>query len=279
VPLVPLVAQWNRMPALYTMLGFVAWLALIGSVVSLRMLRDDGVRALWFQVVVPGLVAGLTTAMFSSNNEIGFGVGALPAGQAIVGILAIAGGRYFESANAKNAMIVAATVTLCWLIPSAQQYLPGGVYRDDDVWRLDALIDHGPFAGLRTTSLKLAYLHQLESDLVAVESPRGRVMFFYNFPAGYLMTPMLPAPPSVWTLPGAAARRGDHLPYFFDERSRWPDVVVRMVRVPYMNKISALNDYSAGDRLNDAFRSYTMVIVRDDYQILQRSESRVFAKN
>ena len=258
LPIVPVAAFLEQFPVLYATLGFTSWLALLGLVASCFLWRDECLRPLITGAIIPGVIAGTTTAISSSNAAVAFGVGSLPAAQAMVAMLVILSGRR---------VIAFAVASLCWFIPSVEQYWPTAVYRDDDVWRLSARVPSGPYAHIRTSPAKLAWLLQIQSDIARIEKPGGRIFFFYDFPAGYLMSRSRSASPTTWTMPIATARASDRLPGLFAERG-WPDVMVRLRRIPFTRTIANRNAYLPADPLNAAFRDYRVAIARDDYDIL-----------
>jgi hypothetical protein len=268
VPLVPLVAAWDRLPVLYSTMGFVTWLAIIGAFIGIGLWGNSDARRLLILAVLPGIVAGCTVSFFSSNGHINFGVGALPAAQAAVALLAL----LLQRRLIEHELIIAATLTFCWLIPTAEQFRSTAVYREDDIRYLRATVPRGPWAGLRTTPEKLAFITNLQRDLARVERVGGRVFFYYDFSAGYLMTPrMSPAGPSTWTAADARARVADQLPGWFAEHHRNPDVVVQMLNVRYAKNVTRVHDYPPSDPLSAAFSGYRVAIANDLYRVLVSS--------
>jgi len=220
---------------------------------------------------VPALAAGIVSGYTSSNGWMQMDVGLLPA-MVLSGVfLALAlAPRAGESdrvrallpglALACLAGILAVTVTYQY------QFLPRAVPYS----HLTVTVHGGPYAGVRTTPQRAAYLAQLRSDLASVARPSDRLLVFYEEPAFYLFWPYRTATNSVLLasvkglneagvtgpLPPAT------LAYYRRERIL-PDVVVRVIGASGMSPRVLEQLYCGGLR-------YDLVLRRQQYAIFRR---------
>ena len=152
-------------------------------------------RRLFAAVWVPALVAGLATAWSSNNGGVNFGVGFLPAIFVTTAFLMWA----LEDAGAAPLAVLPAVV-----VPALLLVLGWPVYRDGPVSTLDATVSSGPFAGLKTSLNKKLWLEEIGRDLERV-SPCCRIVFFRDFPGGYLLF----TPGRTRRAPGSPPSRGE----------------------------------------------------------------------
>lgn len=145
------------------------------------------------------------------------------------------------------------------------------VYRDGAADTLRARVHGGAYAGLLTSARKRAFLTLLRRDLAA-SGPRCRILFFADFPAGYLLTRARPDTNGAWTATVAPADvpsyQGALLACY--RRHGFPDVVVLMRRIPYAAPTSArIERYRQGEPLLAMLRqrSYRLVAGRLDYAV------------
>lgn len=261
--LLPLLA-WPPRAGFYTAsLEYVAhygWLALpLYPAVS----RRPGAGALLVAVWLPALVAGSTTAYSSANGGVNFGIGFFPATIVTTVFLTWA----LEETGLPR--WVSTAPALCVLGMLLFTSIP--VYRDGTVNTLRARIHGGAYAGLLTSVRKRAFLTLLRRDLAGL-GPRCRILFFNDFPAGYLLTDARPDTNGAWTATVApadvASYQGALLRYY--RRRGFPDVVVLMRRIPYGAPTSArIEHYRPGEPLLAALRQrrYRPIAVRLDYVV------------
>lgn len=242
------------------------WLAL--PLVGL-VRRHVGARELFAVVWLPALLAGLTTAYSSANGGTNFGVGFFPA-TVVTSIFLLWAlerplHRRFRVPAATPLVAVAAFLALFEAIP---------VYRDGAVSTLSARVENGPYAGLLTSRRKLAFLDQLGHDL-AWAGPTCRIVFFNDFPAGYLLTSTRPDTNAAWietVAPNHVASYQRILLAYYRRRT-FPDVVVEMRRIPYAPPGSArIERYHPSEPLLAALRerSYKDRVSRLDYVVYSR---------
>ena len=91
-----------------------------------------------------------------------------------------------------------------------------------------ALVEDGPFAGIRTTERRARVIDALQGDLDRFVDANDGILFFDALPAGYLMTPARPVADTTWTaLYRLAEAAPTNLLAYYERVGRRPDVVVR----------------------------------------------------
>ena len=128
----------------------------------------------------------------------------------------------------------------------------------------------GPYAGIRTTPQRAAYLDQLRADLARVTRPSDRLLFFYQVPAFYLFWPHRIAANSVWISSVEGLNVMDDpgplppatLAYYGREHIT-PDVVVRVINTAGLSVRELEQRYCGG-------LGYRLVLVRPQYAIFRR---------
>jgi hypothetical protein len=270
----PLLVLPPRLSSYLTSLEYVAhygWLALpLYIAVRQRSEAAQLLRACWF----PALVAGITTSYSSTNGGVNFGIGFFPA--AIVSSVFLIWSLDQSTRTADlppmllsrlaGAPAVAVIAFLLWF-----EVVP--VYRDGALSSLHARIEQGPYAGLLTSNEKRSFLERLQLDLIGAGEP-CRILFFNDFPAGYLLSTARPDTNSAWTLTVAPSRIGpyqDTLLRYYRSHG-FPDVVVVMKRIPYAAGSARTERYRPKEPLLTMVhaRPYRLAIARTDYLIYQR---------
>ncbi|HZR92114.1 MAG TPA: hypothetical protein VFA44_06860 [Gaiellaceae bacterium] len=266
-PVVP-----TRLTVASASLAFVAHYGLVGLPVFLLVRDRPPARSLLLVVWLPAFVAGVTTAYSSANGAVNFGVGFLPAAIATTALLVLAGLHLSGERGRLPAQLVAAAPAAVVLLLFCVFELP--VYRDGPIARLTGVIRDGPYAGLHTTPAKRAFLDQLERDLAAV-GPSCRILFFRDFPAGYLLTRARPDTDAAWIAtvePRQVAAYEQPLIAYY-RRHGFPDVVVVVRRVPFFAPHTARPEqYRRDEPLLAALRSesYRLADSRYDYLLYRR---------
>ena len=195
--------------ALGSQLPIVIYAALLAPAFLVFLWDDPFCRALFGLVWVPSFVAGLVTSYTSSNGELNAAIGFFPAAALFVVYEAIAvvrlsrdPGDSRDSADSTSAsplmLLGPAVITLSMLARYSHT-----VYRDGPIQDLEVRVESGPFRGLFTTKERALLLVELEQIFRRHEDPRGRVLVYWESPAGYLFSRMQPAPNTVWPIPGA----------------------------------------------------------------------------
>lgn len=255
---------WPPKAGFYTAsLEYVAHYGLLALPLYVLVRRRPEATALLAAVWLPALLAGITTAYSSANGGVNFGVGFFPATIVTTVFLAWA----LEETGLPRA--ASAAPALCVLGILLFTGIP--VYRDGAADTLRARVRGGAYAGLLTSARKRAFLTLLRRDLAA-SGPRCRILFFADFPAGYLLTRARPDTNGAWTATVApadvASYQGALLAYY--RRHGFPDIVVLMRRIPYAAPTSArIERYRQGEPLLAMLRqrSYRLVVGRLDYAV------------
>jgi hypothetical protein len=213
-----------------TSLDFVARLGWLAAPLFVIVRRRTGARLLMLVVWTPGFVAGAITAYSSSNGAVNFGVGGFPTAIVATVFLVWAVEDAMPAARMRWLAVVPAIAVLALLVWS--DTVP--VYRDGSLSTLSATMRSGPYAGLATSPWKRRWIDRLTSDLSRYRSP-CTILFFDNFPAGYLLTKARPDTNGVWTAtvsPALVRAYQDQLLGYYRGHGN-PDVVVEMRRIPY----------------------------------------------
>ncbi len=117
------------------------------------------------------------------------------------------------------------------LIFSSLMRYQRGAHSEDSIQNLHTRLEGGPFKGLITTPEKAAYLAELEAILAKHRSSAKGILFYPHFPAGYLLTDLLPRSPILWATPTPVL--AECLKYY-DTNARAGDLVVRVNRLIYV---------------------------------------------
>jgi hypothetical protein len=230
-------------------------------------------RRLFVAVWLPALAAGLTTGYSSTNGGVNFGIGFFPAVFVTTAFLLWT----FEDSRAARTP----PRPVFWpavLVPALLVILGGQVYRDGAFSDLSAIVSSGPYAGLRTSLNKKLFLEQFERDLARV-GPRCRIVFFKDFPAGYLLTRARADTNSAWiaTLTGTKKTRAYQLTFVrFWIKQGLPDIAVVVMRIPFDTRRSGrIEHYRAGTPLVHLVHSnaYRLISSHYNYVMYERRDS------
>ena len=235
----------------------------------------DERRALATRLLVwgylPALAAGLVSGYSSASGWLQMDVGLLSAMVVSGVLLALAlapragDGRRLRTALPGLALaclggILAVTVVYQY------QYLPRAVPYS----QLTVTLHRGPYAGIRTTPVRAAYLEQLSADLSTVAAPSDRLLVFYQEPAFYLFWPHRMAANSVWVSSSKGLNANDDtgpLPpatlAYYQREHTLPDVVLRVIGTTGLSRQELEQRYSGG-------LGYRLVLVRPQYAVFRR---------
>jgi hypothetical protein len=139
--------------------------------------------------------------------------------------------------------------------------------------RLHSRIESGPYAGLLTEPENDDLLAALAHDLRRTSQKRCSILFYYTFPAGYLLTASPPDTNTafLWDREPLRSVYDRRLLRYYTSRGEFPDVAVRLTRVPFMNRVGRPR-YESGDVLDALIRGpvYEQVAATASYAIYAR---------
>lgn len=207
-------------------------------------------------LLAAGWLCGIIAALGSSNGLINFAIGAMP-----FFLMTLTGlWLSFSSRIMRSILISGLVITNLAFIDFAFRTL----YRESPIGELKVQIEAGPFKGLFTTPERADFLREIQADLasMAAQDPLATVFFFYNFPAGYLMSELTPQTHVLNLLPReySLELRNILIPSSAQER---PDWVVKIQNYP--GGFSGLEDAA----LNAAFtgENYLLYLDRPSHSI------------
>jgi hypothetical protein len=222
-------------PSYTATLEYVSHYGVLALPLALLVRHRPGVKALMLALWVPALVAGGATAYSSNNGGVNFGIGFLPATLVTTVFLLWA----LEDSLGSVRWSWAAA-----LAPVLLVVLGGAVYRDGPISNLTWAVQSGAYAGIRTSPNKELFLEQFQRDLATIGS-RCRIVFFRDFPAGYLLARSRPDTNSAWIATVDPTKTAAYQQTLIDYWARhgYPDVAVMVKRVPYDARKAARNEH------------------------------------
>jgi len=272
LPLLPLLC-FLAAPGHYwaASLDVVGLLSLAGAALYPFVARTAYGREMFGYVWLPSIFAGCVTAYSSANGQINFGVGAFSAAMVPLLLLPIAitpSANHTTTGEIDAAPALAAITGVLTLLVVLQWT---SVYRDAGIAKLGST-GTGAYAGLRTTDGKVAFLQQLRSDIEPTPGSMKGIMFYDNFPAGYILSELPSRTNTAWTFQFVGRKRVRYrqllLRYYASHAP--PGEVVEMHQIPQGS--SALKE------IHDAEDPLATFVRRRYKKIVQRRDYIVFAQ-
>jgi hypothetical protein len=276
LPLLPmLLVPWGDIHGSAGALDYMTIYGAVGLALFLLVGRETRLRTGFLVAFPPALVGGLATSWTSNNGAIVFGLGFAPAAVLTSLLLAAAWSRARDSAYGEGAPEASSFVTggVALMVLLALQFTY--VYRDASVRRLGSEIHGGPYAGLYTTRGRKQFVAALTTDLLRFSPPGCRILFYDNFPAGYLLSRSKPDTNAVFTLsvaPNKIPAYRQVLLRYYDAHGGLPDVVVRLTEIPGEGR-GPRSSYDPGDpldRLVERGGTFRLAVRRPSYAIYRR---------
>ena len=248
-------------------LEYVAHYGALALPLLVLVWRRPEARRLFAAVWLPALVAGLTTAWSSNNGGVNFGVGFLPAVFVTTVLLIWA----LEGSTGASLSLWPALV-----VPALIVVLGWQIYRDGPVSSLTATVSSGPYAGLQTSLNKKLWLEEIGRDLARV-GPDCRIVFFRDFPGGYLLSHSKPDTNSAWVATVAKSKTNAYQRTLvrYWTRHGFPDVMALIRRIPYEpRKLARVERYRADTPLLRLLTSsYRRISTHYNYELYERRTS------
>jgi hypothetical protein len=275
LPFIPVImAMQNRYPNINPVAshGFALSLAFFLPFLIRRVTPEQ--RRLFFMIWIPSLFAGITTGYSSNNGFVNLIIGFFPGVLAslLVVVLAIRNGGKESALSLRTRCAFLACISFIFMY-----YQYATVYSDKSIGELSQQVTTGPYKYLMTTPLKAKFIEQITRDVreQSVNKRISSVLFYYDFPAGYLLTSLHPAANSVWlSFPrNSDMRVVSILERKYRDPTNWPDMIV---------KLNGFIDYDATLAGNSTFPNhpfekllqkgeYSLLVSRDAYTIYRRS--------
>jgi hypothetical protein len=277
LPFLPLLPLLRGTDVTSSML-YVSYYCFLAPYLLLFIRGTSNVKEIFWGLWAPSFIAGLTFAWSSGNGYInaglGFYLGSLVTAYFIYELFMKIQPSKDVVYNILNKAKLVFPPILVVSILVFFQYT--SVYRDDSIAELNTRVITGPYSGIFTTVEKNEYLTRLSEDLYHVYNPGLKVLFFDNFPAGYLLTPMIPATNTCWLLPlhiYPTLNRHAIIDYYNKNNIR-PDIIIKMKKVFYTKEWSDELVYPPNDSLNNMVESkkYKEILSSKNYSIFQKKE-------
>jgi hypothetical protein len=276
LPVVPvLMAMMNRYPVYnsFAAHGFALSLALLTPFFIMQAKPEP--RRLALLIWIPSVIAALTTGYSSNNGFVNLIIGFFPGVITcmVLVLLAVRNGDAVSGPSLNMRIAFLASIVLVFVY---YQYTT--VYNDGRLQDLTQQVTVGPYKYLMTAPIKANFAEQITQDVRYLADDEGvaSVAFFYEFPAGYLLTTLHPAVNTVWlfypkTSNTSSVRILERR--YSDLRNR-PDLLVRMKGFinpdGSMSVLRPFPGYPLEVLITDG--SYFPVISRKEYDIFRRGQ-------
>src|SRR6185369_15534726 len=132
----------------------------------------------------------------SSNGYLNAGIGFLPGALVSLAMLAALLGRRGAGNGSRTTLLPLSVLCITGAILVYYQY--ASVYWEAGIGKLTTRIASGPYRYLRTTPEKARFVERIGADIGKLSQEAGSVVYYYDFPAGYLFSGMKPATTTVW---------------------------------------------------------------------------------
>jgi hypothetical protein len=177
---------------------YLGGFGLYAPLLALALRDKRSARVVIFSTWLPSAIGGFLAAWMSGNGATAVMVGLFPA----VIATALLHQMWCEETSrrsriflSRRLLALAPTVFIGMLIH--HEWDNQSIYRDEQLPNLKALVTEGPYKGLYTSTGKQQWLAEFTRD-VGARGMGNRALFYYEFPAGYLIANRLPLVPSAW---------------------------------------------------------------------------------
>lgn len=261
----------------YTSLPLVLMLLAFSAVFGLRGKAPRGWGEAWSSLrwlVAASMFAGVCIAWASANGLRNSALGFLPA--ALVGLALFARPREekVEDVVRTRSFFVSFLVSF---LGFALYSFYGNVYRDAPLAKLDTQVVGGAYDGIYTTPERREFLAGLEADLADLRGQSETVFFFDYFPAGYLLSDLVPETPALWTFmlptekPIRHPVRTAYARHFQDPKDL-PDLIVEMRILLLLRRENAKRPAWDPVRVRMSRGTHDQVMEREHYRVLRKAD-------
>jgi hypothetical protein len=248
---------------------YVTNYSLFGVFLFVLLRRDGSMRNLFIAIWPASFVGGFAVAWSSNNGLAGFALGSMPGAIVTTIFLVVLIARAQQNQERPQLDVLAAMMPLVVLV--VLQFT--SVYRDDRFGLLDSRVTSGPYAGIYTTPKRRRFVETMAADLKRRSPSSCRILFYDNFPAGYLLSASKAYTNAVYLLDVDASKLRAYRRVLFDyyaSKHALPDVVVRLTHTPSSGAGAHYNSADPLDRLVLRSPRYRLAFTRPQYIISYR---------
>lgn len=248
---------------------FMPFYVLFGLPLVLSLRKKTKLSLLFFWLWVPSMVAALSVGWISSGGFHALAVGLMPA------FLVTLAAAVSLRAHPNWFELYTPRLILISILTSLLYFQYAFVYRDDPIIKQDAYVQSGPFFGIKTSHAKEQFLAAFAQDIKLYSKNQSTVLFYDEFPGGYLFSALRPLTPLVWMPPLS------HYPHdrnfyvdYFSTQDHLPDLVFEFSKFPLTSTL--MNDLKT-PHLSDAFEGF--FLNRPGYRLVKETTFyRILAK-
>ncbi len=248
----------------------VFYFSIIGVTVYLFIHKNYLARRFFLFVLIPSIVAAITGSWTSSNGLVNIGLGAF-SGSIATSVLVYIFIRKFAKSEWHEFFSIIIFCSFSYVI-MMYTFITTSEGR---ISELKYLMDKGPFKGIFTTLEKKELLDSVYVDIKELEKNGKNVLFYDDFPAGYLFTSMRAASPTLWIFTPHLYKTLDRESVIkYMNEQRMPDYVFRINGALIDSHVFIERKYLPNEPVDKLVYSdaFTPIIARKWYTIFRRSD-------
>jgi hypothetical protein len=227
LPFIPLLANGAVVPTRnLAIMGYLSCFAVLGPLLCFALRERRVARIMIVGIGLPASVSGLVTCWSSSNTILASAIGFYPLAQlasVALTMFIVETARRWQPAPLRSALTLSPAVfiyaVLCYATADKT------CIREAPLSKMTVMVTEGPYRGIYTTPERKAALAELSAAIVTSTAASARALFYFDFPAGYLIAYRRPLITSAWTFALPSRLEPDRR--FFLARAAPGDVVVR----------------------------------------------------
>ncbi len=260
--------------------NFMIYLSLIGLLAPLLYLfirKHPLANRILLLIWLPGFIGGLISAWASGNGWYNSLVGGLSMPIATFLFLSLLSEgilEHFHQEKIKNVVFCSSILFMMFVLIALTRTAFNKNYGDKPNDTLHEKITSGSFKGLYTTPEKSNFLLALQKDVASTSTQNKSILFFDDFPAGYLLSTMKPHTNTIWLFPtGSFPKFTKSLTLaYFQNSNHLPDVIVKIIGVADNSQ----NFHPFQYQKNDSFLEF---IQQHYHPSIQRENYVIYLKN